>query len=181
MLFSTGGDTERMRIDAGGDLYIATTSNPVAASSGSGGWTYAANAYQVIATNSAPSLYLNRIGSDGDILFFRKNGSNVGSVSVTASLTTYNVTSDYRLKQDIKDYNGLELLSKIKTYDYEWKIDKTRMYGVIAHELQEVLPYAVQGQKDGEEMQQVDYSKIVPVLVKSIQELEARIKQLENK
>ena len=51
----------------------------------------------------------------------------------------------------------------------------------MAHELQEVLPDAVSGEKDAEEMQGVDYSKIVPLLIKSIQELEARVKTLENK
>jgi hypothetical protein len=177
----------RMRIDGGGDFYIATTTNPVAASSGSGGWTYAAGAYQVIATNSGVSLYLNRIGSDGGVLNFRKNGTDVGSVSVTASLTSYNVTSDYRLKQDFKDFNALELVSNIKTYDYEWKVDKTRMYGVIAHELKEILPYAVNGEKDeidengNDKMQGVDYSKLTPILVKAIQELKAEIEILKNK
>ena len=51
----------------------------------------------------------------------------------------------------------------------------------MAHELQEVVPNAVSGEKDAEEMQGVDYSKIVPLLIKSIQELEARVKTLENK
>ena len=60
-------------------------------------------------------------------------------------------------------------------YDFKWKADKSRSYGVIAHELQEVLPQAVIGEKDAEEMQSVDYSKIVPLLVKSIQELKAEI------
>jgi hypothetical protein len=55
------------------------------------------------------------------------------------------------------------------------------MDGVIAHELQEVLPYAVTGVKDGEDMQGVDYSKIVPVLVKAIQELSAEINLLKQK
>jgi hypothetical protein len=55
------------------------------------------------------------------------------------------------------------------------------MDGVIAHELQEVLPYAVTGEKDAKEMQSVDYSKLVPVLVKAIQELSEKVKQLENK
>ena len=62
------------------------------------------------------------------------------------------------------------------------------MDGVIAHELQEVIPYAVHGEKDGVKFQSVDYSRIVPVLVKSIQELSTkleeattRIKTLESK
>ena len=90
-------------------------------------------------------------------------------------------TSDYRLKEDLKDFNGLDKVSKIPVYDFKWKTDESRSYGVMAHELQEVLPDAVSGEKDAEEMQGVDYSKIVPLLVKSIQELEAKIKILENK
>ena len=73
------------------------------------------------------------------------------------------------------------MVSKIPVYDFKWKTDESRSYGVMAHELQEVLPDAVVGKKDAEEMQGVDYSKIVPLLVKSIQELETRIKELENK
>ena len=72
-------------------------------------------------------------------------------------------------------------------YDYKWKSADERTYGVVAHELQEVLPQAVDGNKDDEQMQGVDYSKIVPLLVKSIQELKAdndslkaRIETLEN-
>ena len=63
--------------------------------------------------------------------------------------------------------------------DYKWKADESRSYGVMAHELEEVLPQAVSGEKDAEEMQSVDYSKIVPLLVKSIQELSAKLEALE--
>ena len=73
------------------------------------------------------------------------------------------------------------MVSKIPVYDYKWKADESRSYGVMAHELQEVLPDAVVGEKDAEEMQGVDYSKIVPLLVKSIQELKAEIDILKAK
>jgi hypothetical protein len=73
------------------------------------------------------------------------------------------------------------LQSAIKVYDFKWKADGSRMDGVIAHELAEVLPYAVQGEKDAEEMQQVDYSKLVPIMIKAIQELKLEIEQLKNK
>ena len=72
-------------------------------------------------------------------------------------------------------------MDKINVYNFAWKKDKSRAYGVKAHELEKVLPQAVNGEKDAAEMQQVDYSKLVPVLLKSIQELQERIKQLENK
>ena len=57
------------------------------------------------------------------------------------------------------------MVSKIPVYDFKWKTDESRSYGVMAHELQEVLPNAVTGEKDAEDMQSVDYSKIVPLLI----------------
>ena len=85
------------------------------------------------------------------------------------------------IQEDLKSINGLDIVNKIKVYDYKWKSDGTRMDGVLAHELQEILPYAVFGQKDGKEMQGVDYSKIVPVLTKSVQEVDTKVVALENK
>ena len=75
----------------------------------------------------------------------------------------------------------MNLISAIKTYDYEWKSNKTRSYGVLAHELAEVFPDAVMGIKDDINKdetikpQGVDYSKIVPVLVKAIQEMNTKL------
>ena len=109
------------------------------------------------------------------------NQSTVGSITTTASATAFNTSSDYRLKQDLKDFNGLNLLSKIKVYDFEWKINNSRSYGVIAHELNKIIPQAVSGEKDAKEMQVVDYSKLVPVLLKSIQELKQEIEILKTK
>jgi hypothetical protein len=96
-------------------------------------------------------------------------------------------TSDYRLKTDLRNYNGLDLVNKIKTYDYAWKKDSSRMYGVMAHELQSVLPYAATGQKDAVDAdgkiipQAVDYSKLTPILIKAIQEQDIKIKEQEGK
>ncbi|PQB08024.1 hypothetical protein BST83_13330 [Polaribacter filamentus] len=123
----------------------------------------------------------NRNSSTGSLVLFRQAGTQVGSISVTGSATSYNTSSDYRLKEDLKDFNGLEMISNIPVYDYKWKVDESRSYGVMAHELQEVLPQAVSGEKDAEEMQGVDYSKIVPLLIKAIQELKAEIELLKNK
>jgi predicted SprT family Zn-dependent metalloprotease len=90
--------------------------------------------------------------------------------------------------EDLKQINCLDKVSAIKIYDFKWKNSEDRMIGVVAHELQEIIPYAVYGEKDGEQMQGVDYSKLVPILVKAIQEqtqiikhLEARIVSLESK
>ena len=177
--FHTNDTGEKMRITSDGSVLMGKTASNFAVV----GLQFRgdANGLLQLTRDSNECLGLNRLTNDGSVANFYRQTVQVGSISVTGSLTSYNVTSDYRLKQDYKDYIGLDLISAIKTYDYEWKADKSRMYGVIAHELQEIIPYAVTGDKDAKEMQQVDYSKLVPILVKSIQELEARIKQLENK
>ena len=123
------------------------------------------------------------IGFGGLIKFWSTStATSVGNISFNSSRTAvnYNTGSDYRLKEDYKDFNALDLTSKIKVYDFKWKNVNDRSYGVIAHELNEIVPSVVSGDKDGEEMQSVDYSKLVPVLIKSIQELEARLAALEN-
>jgi len=162
---------ERMRITSGGDVCIGTTSSTA------GGVTMKTH---ISGTDFGLGISVNGSGSQQNIRFV--NGTTaVGSVTTTGSTTTYNTVSDYRLKQDLKNINGLDLLSKIKVYDYEWKVDNSRSYGVLAHELQEVIPQAVNGEKDAEQMQGVDYSKLVPLLVAAIQELTARLEILENK
>ena len=172
-VFNNGsGFSESMRITSGGDLLINTASTPDGTSNyGSGfikGNVGRSTLYMATSTTSAASLQV----------FFNPNGV-IGSISVTGSATSYNTSSDYRLKEDLQDFKGLELVSKIPVYDYKWKADKSRSYGVMAHELEEVLPQAVSGKKDAEEMQSVDYSKIVPLLVKSIQELSAKLEALK--
>ncbi len=169
---SGGGPTERMRITSGGSLCVGRTSAP-------------SSAYSA-AFQEAVAMY---VGTNGNniINWFNASGTYVCSIVINASSVAYNTSSDYRLKQDLKDYNGLSIINAIKTYDFEWKIDNSRMHGVIAHELQEVLPYAVSGEKDAVDKdgniknQGVDYSKLVPVLIKAIQELKAEIDELKNK
>jgi hypothetical protein len=129
-------------------------------------------------------------GGSGSIVF-KPNGisSSIGEAYINASgslfvsgsmnASSYNTTSDYRLKEDFKEFSGIEMISNIPVYDYKWKESGSRTYGVIAHELQEVLPQAVTSEKDGEEMQAVDYSKIVPLLIKSIQEQQEMLKELK--
>ena len=119
----------------------------------------------------------------GAIVFRNSASAYCGQITVNGAtaVTSYLSASDYRLKEDLQDFKGLDLVSNIKVYDYKWKSADERTYGVVAHELQEVLPQAVDGNKDDEQMQGVDYSKIVPLLVKSIQELKAEIELLKNK
>jgi hypothetical protein len=116
-------------------------------------------------------------------LVFRDNGNDYcGQITVNGSTntTSYLSASDYRLKEDLKDFNGIDLVDKIPVYNFKWKKENVRTFGVLAHELKEVLPLAVNGDKDEEKYQTVDYSKIVPVLIKAIQELKAEIELLKT-
>jgi hypothetical protein len=180
LVFNTRNDSnfaERMRITSGGSILFGTTTLSTT------------HAYFENAGSSRMVLNLgSSITTSANLIAFNNPNGNVGLITTNGTSTSYNTSSDYRLKQDFKDYNGLNLVSKIRTYDYEWKCDKSRMYGIVAHELAEVLPYAVVGIKDGEQMQGVDYSKIVPVMVQAIKELKAeldtattRLQLLENK
>jgi hypothetical protein len=164
---------ERMRITDGGDVLIGATGTPNGTSVYGSGFINASNdrAQLRMASNTTGGLDL--------IQFYNPNGL-IGRIFTNGSATSYVTSSDYRLKEDLQDFNGLDKVSKIPVYDFKWKSDESRSYGVMAHELQEVLPQAVSGEKDAEEMQGVDYSKIVPLLVKSIQELKAEIEQLKT-
>lgn len=123
-----------------------------------------------------------------EFMYFRNQGSNIGSIigSNGGNMVSFNTSSDYRLKTDYKGYNGLDLVNKIKTYDYAWKRDSSRMYGFVAHELQEVIPYLVSGTKDAVDStgkiipQAVDYSKLTPILVKAIQEQDIKLKDQQK-
>lgn len=89
--------------------------------------------------------------------------------------------SDYRLKNDNRSFSGLEILNRLKVYDFAWKGTAQREFGVMAHELQEELPYMVTGQKDEVDahgqpvIQRVNYAKLVPVLLQAIQEQQKMI------
>jgi hypothetical protein len=94
--------------------------------------------------------------------------------------------SDYRLKKDAQEFSGLDLVNRIQVYDYAWKADGNREYGVMAHELQTELPYLVTGSKDEVDengqphIQRVNYAKLVPVLLRAIQEQQEMISELRE-
>ena len=118
--------------------------------------------------------------------FYNANGQ-VGSIVTSGSLTTYNVSSDYRLKENITPLTGaLNKIAQLKPSVYNYKSDpKTQIEGFIAHELQQVVPYAVTGEKDAvdangnPDYQGVDASFLIPHLVAAIQELKAEIDELK--
>lgn len=123
-----------------------------------------------------------------EFVYFRKQGNGIGFIGTTSEGTSilYSSSSDYRLKNDLKNFNGLDLIQKMKIYDFAWKANGSRMHGVMAHELQEVVPYAVSGTKDAInddgtiKTQTVDYSKLTPILIKAIQEQDIKIKNQQQ-
>ena len=177
-----GNYAESMRITSDGTFLVNQTTPSTTADgfgvhpTGSGG----GNLVSCYNGTGNTALIIGHGAYDGALVDFRRGSTQVGTISVSTSATQYNTSSDYRLKEDLQDFAGLDMVSKIPVYDFKWKTDESRSYGVMAHELQEVLPNAVTGDKDEEEMQSVDYSKIVPLLVKSIQELTAKVEKLEG-
>ena len=103
------------------------------------------------------------------------------SVDGTASADSFNATSDYRLKENIQTISGDQFtVDKLRPVSYTLKSNQKPTLGFIAHEVQEHIPSAVTGEKDGESMQSVDYNQIIPVLVKEIQDLKKRVAYLEQ-
>ena len=181
--------TERMRIDGSGNVLVAKTS---AYSDGTIGTPifqvtslYGARAGGVFIANSTSNV--------AQIGFVNPNGT-VGSISSSGSATAYVTSSDYRLKENIVPMTGaLDKVAQLKPVTYTWKADNSAGQGFIAHELQEVVPDCVTGEKDAVDAdgkpiyQGVDTSFLVATLTAAIQEqqtiindLKARITALEG-
>jgi len=119
---------------------------------------------------------------------FRNDNGVIGRISVDGSTTTYATSSDYRLKENVSyDFDATTRLKQLKPARFNFIADTdTTVDGFLAHEVQSVIPEAITGTKDAvnkdgtPEYQGIDQSKLVPLLVKTIQELEARITALET-
>ena len=182
MTFTTGG-TERMRIKSNGQIDFASPGTPNQSGISMFGGT------------SGGIMYMYRpVGQNGDIIRFQTAISStastrVGYINTTSSATTYNSASDYRLKENVtKITNALDRVSKLKPSRFNFIIEpKNTVDGFIAHEVQKIVPEAVTGVKDdidengNNHYQGMDNARLVPLLTAAIQELEARVKELENK
>ena len=132
-------------------------------------------------SNAGMSLTGSSTSGQTRMSFFNPNG-RVGYIATSGNGTTYYTSSDYRLKENqVPIVGALKQVAQLKPYTFNWIADpKSKVSGFFAHEAQEVVPEAVDGIKDGKEMQAVDYSKFVPLLTAAVQELTERVKALEG-
>jgi hypothetical protein len=171
----TTGETERMRIDSSGNLLVGTTT----AGGSTGGLALVPSA-----SAGGGLIRWNRADTTGTTYAtqFQNAGSTVGQIYYTNTTTSYATSSDQRLKENIADADDAgSKIDAIQVRKYDWKADGSHQdYGMIAQELLEVAPEAVSVPEDSEEMMGVDYSKLVPMLIKEIQSLRNRVAQLET-
>ena len=226
-IFTAG--TERMRIDATGILTVGAAGSSVSAP----------NPAVIIKPSGVINIGNNSGVNDQSFIEFRRNGTQIGSVLQNGTTgVTYETSSDYRLKQNVvTNWDATTRLKQLKPSRFNFIADAdTTVDGFLAHEVQEIVPEAISGTKDGTEditdvvlnadgtvlaqgisetdweegklsttdkygntvdpiyasdttwvasktvpkYQGIDQSKLVPLLVKTIQELEARITALES-
>ena len=137
------------------------------------------------------TMYFNKLRNAYQAIVFESfNGSTIttaGNISVNGNTTTYGTSSDYRLKENVRDLSeGLETILQLTPKNYKFKNGNVVHSGFLAHELQKFVPNAVVGKKDEVDedgnpvYQTVDLSKLVPYLVAAIQELYKLIMELKK-
>ena len=177
---ASANETERMRIHSNGNVKIGENAGTL---------------------NDNCPLQIEREESSNDSCVRTKNPSTnsryhfdfwnssgtQGNITVNSGSVSYNSTSDYRKKENVNyDWDGTTELKKLKPAKFNFIGDSDTIQGFLAHEVSDVVPIAVTGEKDAVNedsepiYQSMDASKLVPLLVKTIQELEARIATLEG-
>ena len=170
--------TQAMTLAASGDLLVGTTTN-----SGAGGITLFNNV-----TTGFSFVNNNNAAATGYVFSsFRRSSVEIGSITQNGTTAVlYNTTSDRRLKDNISPApSASDVIDAIEIVSHDWKAapDEHVTYGVIAQDLALVAPQAVLQGDDGEAIKKtwgVDYSKLVPMLIKEIQSLRARVAALET-
>lgn len=184
MRFATN-NAERIRITSSGGFNVATTSE-WSGNSSRMSLSYAGGSNQYGVTlrtgDSGTSTAVNFLNGGTD------NGGGtptvVGTITATTTATAYNTSSDRRLKDNIAPADDAgAVIDSIAIVKHDWKRGGHVRYGVIAQDLNVVAPEAVTAGDDQVDIEKpwgVDYSKLVPMLIKEIQSLRARVAVLEG-
>ena len=126
-----------------------------------------------------PSIYIP--GSYLGIGVYNPTSGYALDVSGNVNATTYNSTSDYRIKENVTLLDESFTVDNLKPVTYTNTRLGKQDVGFIAHEIEDVYPFLVNGTKDGDNLQSVNYIGLIGILTKEIQELKERVKILENK
>lgn len=126
--------------------------------------------------------------SNGNVILFKRSNSVVGSVSVNTTSTSFNNTSDYRIKEQITPLeNALERISLLEPIRFAYKLEPDKIVdGFLAHNAAKAVPEAVTGEKDAVDEngdpihQMLDQTKMIPLLTAAVKELTKRVKKLEE-
>jgi len=184
------GIKERMRITNDGYVLIGRTVPDPDGASLSLGITIQEDGFLTITgrPNSVVASFNRKLGggTGGAVIRIRNEGTLVGSISVNGAVTSYNTSSDYRLKKNVMPMtDAINRLNLLKPCNFDWVSDGLNVDGFIAHEAQEVIPECISGIKDQVDesgspvMQGIDQSKIVPLITAALQELISRVEALE--
>ena len=174
---------ERMRIDSSGRLLLGTTTADIHTSSTEEGVELQEGRVHSNKSSGSAARF-NRLTNDGTVVELRRSGTGVGSIDVSTSGTTYNTTSDARLKTDIQPIaDATDRLMQMNPVLHKWVADSEAdaVVGFIAQEMQEIVPEAVSGDADSDEMMSMDYGRITPVLVAALQDAHKKIEELESR
>jgi hypothetical protein len=175
--FVTNNST-RTTIDSSGNFLVGTTVTPTGATGGAGFIAESSSRRTLLAASTSTSAIALAA-------FINPNGT-VGTIQTNGSATSYVTSSDYRLKNSIAPMTGaLAKVNLLKPCTYKWNADNLVGEGFIAHELAEICPDAVAGEKDAvdadgnPQYQGIDTSFLVATLTAAIQEQQALITQLQ--
>jgi hypothetical protein len=183
IVLSDGDGNPRGFFNSSGNFFVGRFSS---GNTGNGHIIRAADSAIFSRDASGETVQIGRNANDGDLIRFYKNGTQVGNVSVSGSTTAYNTSSDHRLKENVVyDWDATTRLKQLKPARFNFIADADiTVDGFLAHEAQAVVPEAVTGTHNAVDddgvavMQGIDQSKLVPLLVKAVQEQQALIDAL---
>jgi hypothetical protein len=150
-----------------------------------GGGIYTTSIATTSQNNIVYNLYLTgATGQTGGANNSANTNNNVYCNNVYAASAVYAnniaLTSDYRIKENIKELDNKFLVDYLKPVTFMNKQTKKQDIGLIAHELQEIYPELVNGEKDGAEIQTVNYIGLIPILINEIKNLKNKNNILED-